>query len=147
MNEAVHVILIVLKSCRNHSSVMKRFSLLSLGVLALSFSCVGSATAWECPTFDEERVMDILQICIEDKDGLCGTKCIEALVNGALAVKDETEIPCEGGVEGVMENVLKRCTEENGGTFDPCDGNTERIVIENAANFNCIGGGTLADQL
>jgi hypothetical protein len=116
-------------------------------VFVFLFALLGGARAWECPTFDEEKVMQVLQVCLADADGLCGDACVPALVNGALAVKDEIEIPCTGGIDGVLENVLKRCTEENGGTFDPCDGKVEDALRRYASETRCVEGGTLADFL
>ena len=128
-----------------HDAMNSRNALATVFVFVLAL--LGGARAWECPVFDEEKVMDILMVCLEDADGLCGDACVPALINGALAVKDEIEIPCTGGIDGVLENVLKRCTEENGGTFDPCDGKVEDALRRYASETQCIEGGTLADFL
>jgi hypothetical protein len=85
--------------------------------------------------------------CLDDPDGLCGSQCVDALVKGALAVKDDIAVPCEGGVDGVVENVLKKCTEEAGQPFDPCDGAFAEQLRANAASVRCIGGGTLESTL
>ena len=120
-----------------------------LALLACAFLArsAAAATAWKCPAFDENAMIATLDICVDDPGGLCGEKCVSALIRGALALKDDVVIPCEGGIAGVIENVLKRCTAELGGTFNPCDGRVERALRENAANARCLEGGTLADYL
>lgn len=120
-----------------------------LALLACAFLSRAAAaeTAWKCPAFDENAMVETLMVCVDDPDGLCGETCVAALIRGALALKDDVVIPCAGGIDGVIENVLKRCTAELGGTFNPCDGRVERALRENAANAKCLEGGTLADYL
>ena len=118
---------------------------IKLAFIAIA-SLVASAAAWECPTLNEDAVMRLVTVCVEDPGGLCGDTCIAALTKAATQLAD-VKIPCEGGVDGVLENVLKRCTEDVGGTFDPCDGKTRQSLVDNAAKVECVEGGTLADTL
>jgi len=132
----------------NQSLIMKTFVLATALTTLLCFqSAFTVAHAWECPKFDEDKIVAILQVCVADDAGLCGEQCIEALVAGSLEIKDTLKVPCDGGIDGVMENVLKRCTEENGAQFDPCDGKVKSVLRSNAENVQCLEGGTLADYL
>lgn len=128
-------------------SMTFRKNLLALLACAFLARSAAAATEWQCPAFDEDALVATLSVCVDDPDGLCGETCVAALISGALAIKDDVMIPCAGGIDGVIENVLKRCTAELGGTFDPCDGRVERALRENAANAKCLEGGTLADYL
>ena len=122
-------------------------SLLLALVCLVSFTPGAVLANWQCPTFDGDALMETLMVCVQDPDGLCGSTCVGALVSGALSVADEIPIPCEGGISGVLENVFKRCTEENGGTFDPCDGAVEQQLQDNAQSVRCVEGGYLSDYL
>ena len=106
-----------------------------------------AAQDFVCPEFSDAKAMRVLMTCLDDPDGLCGSQCVDALVKGALAVKDDIAVPCEGGIDGVVENVLKKCTEEAGQPFDPCDGAFAEQLRANAASVRCIGGGTLESTL
>jgi len=127
---------------------MFRHTLKSIVIAAVLAVALASsyAAAWDCPKIDSDAVMKLVTVCVEDPNGLCGDTCIAALTKGATQMQD-LKVPCEGGVDGVLENVLKRCTEEVGGTFDPCDGKTRQSLVDNASKVKCIGGGTLADTL
>ena len=55
------------------------------------------------------------------------------------------KVPCTGGVDGLIENVLKKCTEELGAPFDPCGGKTKKAIIDASAKIKFEEGGVLAD--
>lgn len=39
---------------------------------------------------------------------------MDVFVKGVFVVKDDIVVLCEGGVDGVVENVFKKCMEEVG---------------------------------
>ena len=65
--------------------------------------------------------------CLEDPDGLCGDMCVGAITKSSADPSvANLKVPCTGGIDGFMENVLKKCTEEFGAPFDPCGGKTKK---------------------
>ena len=84
--------------------------------------------------------------CLEDPDGLCGDMCVRAITQGAANPQvSNAKVPCTGGVDGLIENVLKKCTEELGAPFDPFGGNTKKAIIDASSKIKCEEGGVLAD--
>ena len=114
--------------------------------IALIASLVLHATAYECPTLDNDRLIELAKTCIADKEGLCGEKCFSAVREAALNYSDDFKIPCGEGLDDVMD-VLKGCIKEQGLTFDDCGGKTTERIREYADKVRCEDGGTLADKL
>ena len=84
--------------------------------------------------------------CLEDPDGLCGDMCVGAITKSSADPSvANLKVPCTGGIDGFMENVLKKCTEEFGAPFDPCGGKTKKALMAVAKQINCEEGGVLAD--
>ena len=118
-------------------------SSLFLALLALHASRVD---AFECPTIDEETMVEVAKACIADEEGLCGETCFGAVRDAALVRAGDFEVPCDDGLDSVMD-ALKGCMEEQGVEFDDCGGKTTERVREYADKIKCEGGGTLADKL
>ena len=57
-------------------------SSLFLALLALHASRVD---AFECPTIDEETMVEVAKACIADEEGLCGETCFGSVRDAALA--------------------------------------------------------------
>ncbi|CAL6283467.1 unnamed protein product [Bathycoccus prasinos] len=91
------------------------------------------AAEYQCPSFDPAQLEQLAMQCLEDPDGLCGDMWANV------------KVPCTGGVDGLIENVLKKCTEELGAPFDPCGGKTKKAIIDASAKIKCEEGGVLAD--
>lgn len=105
------------------------------------------ASAWECPTVDEDTQLSVARTCVADPDGLCGESCFAAIRDAALARKDDVAVPCDGGLEGVLD-LLRGCMKSEAGLeFDDCGGETTARVRAYADQIRCEGGGTLADTL
>ena len=95
---------------------------------------------------DPAQLEQLAMQCLEDPDGLCGDKCVKAITSSAANPQvANVKVPCTGGVDGLIENVLKKCTEELGAPFDPCGGKTKKAIIEASAKIKCEEGGVLAD--
>ena len=118
-------------------------SWLALELLALHASRVD---AFECPTIDEETMVEVAKACIADEEGLCGETCFSAVRDAALVRAEDFEVPCGDGLDSVMD-ALKGCMGEQGLEFDDCGGKTTERVLEFADKIKCEGGGTLADKL
>lgn len=119
-----------------------------LAVAALSsFLLLALASAWECPTVDEETQLSVAQTCVADPDGLCGESCFTAIRDAALARKDDVAVPCDGGIEGVLD-LLRGCMKSQASLeLDDCDGATTARLRAFADQIRCEGGGVLADTL
>lgn len=95
--------------------------------IALTALLVLHATAFECPTIDNDTMMEVAKTCIADDEGLCGESCFSAVREAALSYdSDDFKIPCGDGLDEVIE-VMKGCMQEQGLTLDYCDGKNERI--------------------
>jgi hypothetical protein len=95
---------------------------------------------------DPARLEELATRCLEDPDGLCGDACVKAITSSAANPEvANMKIPCTGGVDGVLENVLKKCTEELGAPFDPCGGKTKKSIVDASSMIKCEEGGVLAD--
>jgi|TARA_B110000977_G_scaffold169955_1_gene220311 hypothetical protein len=115
--------------------------------IALTALLVLHATAFECPTIDNDTMMEVAKTCIADDEGLCGESCFSAVREAALSYdSDDFKIPCGDGLDDVIE-VMKGCMQEQGLTLDYCDGKTKEFVRAAADQINCEEGGTLADKL
>jgi len=95
---------------------------------------------------DPAQLEQLAMQCLEDPDGLCGDMCVKAITSSAANPQvANVKVPCTGGVDGLIENVLKKCTEELGAPFDPCGGKTKKAIIDASAKIKCEEGGVLAD--
>ena len=116
-------------------------------VFAAPFLLLAPASAWECPTVDEDTQLSVARTCVADPDGLCGESCFAAIRDAALARKDDVAVPCDGGPEGVLD-LLEGCMKSEAGLeLDDCGGETTARVRAYADQIRCEGGGTLADTL
>ena len=79
---------------------------------------------------DPAQLEQLAMQCLEDPDGLCGDICVAITSSAANPQVANVKVPCTGGVDGLIENVLKKCTEELGAPFDPCGGKTKKAIIE-----------------
>ena len=78
---------------------------------------------------DPAQLEQLAMQCLEDPDGLCGDMCVKAITSSAANPQvANVKVPCTGGVDGLIENVLKKCTEELGAPFDPCGGKTKKAA-------------------
>ena len=116
---------------------------LALALLALH---AYHADAFECPTVDEETMVEVAKSCIADEEGLCGETCFSKVRDAALTRAGDVLVPCGDGLDSVMD-ALKGCMGEQGLEFDDCGGKTTERVREYADKIKCEGGGTLADKL
>ena len=95
---------------------------------------------------DPAQLEQLAMQCLEDPDGLCGDMCVKAITSSAANPQvANVKVPCTGGVDGLIENVLKKCTEELGAPFDPCGGKTKKAIIDASAKIKCEEVGVLAD--
>ena len=116
---------------------------LALALLALHAS---HADAFECPTVDEETMVEVAKSCIADEEGLCGETCFSKVRDAALTRAGDVLVPCGDGLDSVMD-AWKGGMEAQGVEFDDCGGKTTERVREYADKIKCEGGGTLADKL
>ena len=60
--------------------------------------------------------------------------CAGALTAGSANPEvANLKVPCKGGVDGVIENVFKKCSDDMGAPFDP------------SPRIKCKEGGVLSD--
>ena len=89
---------------------------------------------------DPAQLEQLAMQCLEDPDGLCGDMCVKAITSSAANPQvANVKVPCTGGVDGLIENVLKKWQLV---FLMP---NAKKAIIDASAKIKCEEGGVLAD--